>query len=97
MAAAAQKPNEGGVAGDPNRLAIALEYDRKGAPRVTAKGRGFVAAEILAVAEKHGIAREENAVLAAALNDVALDEAIPEALYRAVAEILSFVLRGGKR
>jgi flagellar biosynthesis protein len=84
-------------ANDPRRIAVALEYDRKGAPRVTAKGRGFVAAEIIAQAEAHGIAREENAVLASALSEVAIDDEIPEALYRAVAEILSFVLRAGRQ
>jgi flagellar biosynthesis protein len=84
-------------ANDPGRIAVALEYDRKGAPRVTAKGRGFVAAEIIAQAEANGIAREENAVLATALSEVELDAEIPEALYRAVAEILSFVLRAGHR
>jgi flagellar biosynthesis protein len=81
----------------PDRIAIALHYDRKGAPRVTAKGRGFVAAEIIAQGQAHGIALEQNALLAGALNDVALDEEIPEALYRAVAEILSFILRAGRQ
>jgi flagellar biosynthesis protein len=75
------------------RIAVALHYDRKGAPRVTAKGRGFVADEIIAQAIKHGVAQEENAMLAGALSDVELDQEIPESLYRAVAEILGFVLR----
>jgi flagellar biosynthesis protein len=80
---------------DPGRIAIALEYDRKGAPRVTAKGRGHVAAQIIAQAEEHGVAMEENAPLAAALSEVELDTEIPESLYRAVAEILGFILRAG--
>lgn len=74
-------------------VAVALEYDFKGAPRVTAKGRGDVAKAILDLAEEHGIAIEENPVLAEALSQVELDQEIPEALYRAVAEVLTFVLR----
>jgi flagellar biosynthesis protein len=75
------------------QVAVALEYDFKGAPRVTAKGRGEVAANILAVAREHGVTVEENPVLAEALSQVDLDAEIPEALYRAVAEVLTFVLR----
>ncbi len=93
MSSAERKPIESDAAADPASLAIALEYDRKGAPRVTAKGRGHVAAQIIASAQDHGIAMEQNAHLAAALSEVELDAEIPEALYRAVAEILSFVLR----
>ena len=78
---------------DLNRVAIALEYDRLGAPRVIAKGRGHVAAEILARAEKHAIAIEQNPVLVQALAQVELEQEIPEALYRGVAEILGFILR----
>ena len=75
------------------RVAIALEYDFKGAPRVTAKGRGHVAEAILKLAREHGVAIEENHALAEALAGVDLDQEIPEALYRAVAEVLTFVLR----
>jgi flagellar biosynthesis protein len=75
------------------QVAVALEYDFKGAPRVTAKGRGEVARNILALAAEHGVTIEENPVLADALSQVDLDQEIPEALYRAVAEVLTFVLR----
>ncbi len=75
------------------QVAVALEYDFQGAPRVTAKGRGEVARNILALAREHGVAVEENPVLAEALSQVELDAQIPEALYRAVAEVLTFVLR----
>jgi flagellar biosynthesis protein len=75
------------------RVAVALEYDFKGAPRVTAKGKGHVAEAIVALAKQHGVTIEENHVLAEALSQVELDEAIPEALYRAVADVLTFVLR----
>jgi flagellar biosynthesis protein len=75
------------------RVAVALEYDFKGAPRVTAKGKGHVAEAIVAMAREHGVTIEENHVLAEALSQIELDDEIPEALYRAVADVLTFVLR----
>jgi flagellar biosynthesis protein len=75
------------------RVAVALEYDFKGAPRVTAKGKGHVAEQIVRIARENNIAIEENHVLAEALSQVELDDEIPEALYRAVANVLTFVLQ----
>ncbi|HLN11273.1 MAG TPA: EscU/YscU/HrcU family type III secretion system export apparatus switch protein [Xanthobacteraceae bacterium] len=74
-------------------LAIALHYEKRGAPRVVAKGRGDVGQRIIETARAHGVPIEENAGLAEALAQVELDDEIPEALYRAVAEVLVFILR----
>ena len=79
------------------RLAVALKWDAEGAPVVVAKGRGAVADAIVASAEQHGVAVEENPILAAALAQVDLDAEIPEPLYRAVAEVIAFVLRAAGR
>jgi flagellar biosynthesis protein len=76
-----------------NQLAVALHYDRTGAPRVVAKGRGSIGAKIVEVAKAHGIPIEENEVLAGALSNVELGDEIPAELYKAVAEVLIFVLR----
>jgi len=76
-----------------NQLAVALHYDRTGAPRVVAKGRGGIGAKIIEVATAHGIPIEENEVLAGALSNVELGDEIPAELYKAVAEVLIFVLR----
>jgi flagellar biosynthesis protein len=75
------------------KLAVALQYDRKGAPRVTAKGKGAIGAKIIEVAKAHDIPIEENEVLAGALSNVELGDEIPVELYKAVAEVLVFVLR----
>ena len=75
------------------RTAIALEYADPGVPRVTAKGYGEVADRIIATARAAGVAIEENPALAEALSQVELDDEIPEALYRAVAQVILFVLR----
>jgi len=78
-------------------LAVALQYDKSAAPvpRVVAKGRGEVGETIMKLAREHGVPIEENAPLAEALAQVEIGEDIPEALYRAVAEVLIFILRAG--
>jgi flagellar biosynthesis protein len=76
-----------------NRLAVALHYDRIGAPRVIAKGRGPIGAKIVELAKAHDIPIEENEMLAGALSNVELGDEIPAELYKAVAEVLIFVLR----
>ncbi len=74
----------------PPSRAVALRYDGKAAPRVTAKGAGAVADNILAVAREHGIPLYENAPLAALLARLDLGAEIPATLYTAVAEVIAF-------
>ncbi len=76
-----------------SQLAVALHYDTTGAPRVVAKGRGTIGEKIIEVAKAHDIPIEENEVLAGALSNVELGDEIPAELYKAVAEVLIFVLR----
>jgi flagellar biosynthesis protein len=74
-------------------VAVALHYDRSGAPRVVAKGKGAIGEKIVEIARANNIPIEQNEVLAGALSNVELGDEIPEALYKAVAEVLIFVLR----
>ena len=76
-----------------NQLAVALHYDKTGAPRVVAKGKGTIGAKIIELAKAHDIPIEENEVLAGALSHVEIGDEIPAELYKAVAEVLIFVLR----
>jgi flagellar biosynthesis protein len=76
-----------------NQLAVALHYDKTGAPRVVAKGRGTLGAKIIEVAKANDIPIEENEILASALSRIELGDEIPAELYKAVAEVLVFVLR----
>ncbi|HHI77374.1 MAG TPA: flagellar protein FhlB [Gammaproteobacteria bacterium] len=71
-------------------IAVALRYDGQGAPRVTAKGGGLTAERILELAEAHDVPLYPNPELAAVLARVPLGEEVPEALYRAVAEVIGF-------
>jgi len=70
--------------------AVALQYDGKEAPRVTASGRGEVAERILALAEEHGIPLREDPDLVTLLAQLDLGTEIPPNLYVAVAEVLAF-------
>ena len=76
-----------------SQLAVALHYDRTGAPRVVAKGKGTLGEKIIEVAKANNLPIEENEVLAGSLSNVELGEEIPAELYKAVAEVLIFVLR----
>lgn len=71
-------------------VAVSLEYDGKGAPKVTAKGKGHLAQQILDIASSHDIPIKSDAALVELLSQVSLDEEIPEALYEAVVQVLIF-------
>lgn len=75
------------------RMAVALEYDGSSAPRVTAKGQGEIAEKIIETAREAGVPIEENPLLTQALSSVELDDHIPEDLYKAVAQVIGFVLK----
>jgi flagellar biosynthetic protein FlhB len=82
------------VATNPTHYAVALRYDgaRMRAPRVVAKGRDLVAQNIRRVAEEHGVPVFEHPPLARALyGAVRLGEEIPQTLYVAVAQVLTYV------
>jgi flagellar biosynthetic protein FlhB len=85
---------------NPTHYAVALEYKigEMAAPRVVAKGRGWLAERIKALGRDHDIPSVENVPLARALyRSVAVDQEIPAELYRAVAEVLAFVFKARKR
>ena len=71
-------------------LAVALKYDGKNAPKITAKGTGITAEQILAIAEQHNIPLQTEPELARILAQVPLGEEIPRELYLAVAEVIAF-------
>jgi len=77
----------------PIKKAVALQYQpsRHTAPVVTAKGQGFVAEKIIALAKKENIPIKDDPDLVQVLSQVDLDEQIPPALYQVVAEIFSFI------
>lgn len=76
-------------------LAVALHYQKgsRVAPKVTAKGRGYVAERIVALAQENGVVIESNSALAEALSGVELDDAIPLELYESIAIVIGFILK----
>ena len=91
------RSHKNGIVGNSTNIAVALNYDGNNAPKVTAKGEQHMAAQILALAEEHDIPLYPNAELAATLVQIPLGEEVPEQLYRAVAEVISFAyLLAGK-
>lgn len=83
---------------NPPDLAIALNYDGENAPLLTAKGQDELAQRIVELAKEHDVPLHQDAQLAAVLAQIPLGEEIPEALYRAVAEVIAFAyMISGKR
>ncbi|UOE57140.1 EscU/YscU/HrcU family type III secretion system export apparatus switch protein [Cytobacillus oceanisediminis] len=83
--------------------AVALTYDpvNQGAPKISAKGKGLVAENILAKAKEHDIPIQEDPALVELLGKLNINEGIPEELYQAVAEVFAFIYKAdqeaGKR
>ena len=78
---------------DEFQRAVALHYDQKGAPTVLATGEGEIARLIKERAEAAGVPLVEDPKLSYLLSKIPLGDEIPPELYRAVAEVLVFVLR----
>jgi flagellar biosynthetic protein FlhB len=86
------------VVTNPTHLAVALKWDERvmAAPQVVAKGEDQVALEIRGLAIRHGVPIVQNPALARDLFPTPLGEAVPAALYRAVAEVIAYVMRTGR-
>ena len=80
---------------DIRQRAVALRYDRdkEQAPRVVAKGSGYLAERILETARAHGITIYEDKELIELLSRLELYQVIPAELYQVIAEVLAFVYR----
>ncbi|MEO6394651.1 MAG: flagellar biosynthesis protein FlhB [Devosia sp.] len=80
---------------NPTHYAVALKYDRSmSAPQCLAKGADAVALRIREVAKDNGVPIVENPPLARALfASVEVDDTIPSEHFKAVAQIIGFVMR----
>jgi len=80
---------------NPTHFAVALQYERgMNAPVCLAKGADAIALRIRAVAEEARVPIVENPTLARALHaTVELDQEIPPEHYKAVAQVISYVMR----
>ena len=81
---------------NPTHYAVALRYDpeKMSAPRVVAKGKELIAANIRKVAELHQVPMVEAPVLARAIYfNTELQQQIPAALFLSVAQLLAYVFQ----
>ena len=80
---------------NPTHYAVALKYDRSmAAPLCVAKGIDDLALRIRALAEEHKVPIVENPPLARALHAaVEVDKAIPTEHFKAVAQVIGYVMR----
>ena len=80
---------------NPTHFAVALKYDKSmKAPLCLAKGADDVALRIRALAKEHDVPIVENPPLARALfASVEVDEVIPTEHFKAVAQVIGFVMR----
>ena len=84
------------VVADPERLAVALEYDaaKDPAPVVAAKGAGALARRIRDAAAEHGVPVVERPDLARSLyRAVEAGGAVPEGMFEEVAEVVAWAYR----
>lgn len=81
---------------NPTHFAVALQYnpDEMMAPKLLAKGADEIARRIRETATEHGIEIVQNPPLARAIFDtVEIDQMIPQEMYRAVAEVITYVFK----
>lgn len=75
------------------KKAAALRYNQETtlAPKMTALGKGMIAEEIIQKAKAHNVPTLEDPTLVELLAQLNVNEAIPEELFEAVAEIFAFI------
>jgi len=88
-------PKAAVVITNPTHFAVALQYERgMNAPVCVAKGADLIALKIREIAEANNVPIMENPPLARALHaTVEIDQEIPQEHYRAVAEIIGYLMR----
>ncbi len=89
-------PDADVVITNPTHFAVALKYDsvKMAAPQLVAKGSELIAAQIRAIAKEHDVPIVTAPPLARAIfYSTKLEQAIPEGLYRAVAQVLAYIFQ----
>jgi flagellar biosynthesis protein len=73
--------------------AVALKYDidKDNAPKIVAKGKAETASNIIKIAKENDIPIKKDEDLLELLSQIDIDKEIPASMYKAVAEIFSFI------
>jgi len=79
--------------------AVALKYDASSgsAPKVTAKGEGFTAENIVKIAKLHDVPIKKDEDLVELLSKLDIDKEVPPEMYKAIAEVFSFIYKMTKK
>ena len=80
------------------KSAISLQYQKEinSAPKITAKGEGWVAERIIKMAQENNIPIREDKDLFNLLSGIDIGKEVPESLYKVVAELLAWVYQLNK-
>ncbi|MBL0708814.1 MAG: EscU/YscU/HrcU family type III secretion system export apparatus switch protein [Sulfurimonas sp.] len=75
------------------KKAAALRYNtqKESAPRLIAKGKGETAKNIIKIAKLNNLPIKKDEDLIELLSKVEIDKEVPAQLYKAVAEVFSFI------
>ena len=90
------------MARSPRTSAVALLYAPEApfkdlAPRLVAKGEGYLGERIVALARQHGIPVEKDPDLLEALAPLDVDQVVPPELFQAVAIMLAAIYRANAK
>jgi len=80
------------------KSAVSLQYHKEvnAAPKITAKGEGWVAERIIKMAQENNIPIREDKDLFNLLSGIDIGKEVPESLYKVVAELLAWVYQLNK-
>lgn len=78
---------------DKNKVkhAVALSFDGKSAPKITASGKDLVAEEIISLAKEAGVHIHQDPHLSEFLQLLEIGEEVPKELYLLIAELIAFI------
>lgn len=84
---------------DKTKLAVALKYERgkDEAPIVSAKGKGYIAQQIIELAQANNIEVRRDTDLVTLLEKLDINTPIPLEAYAAVAEILAYIYKANDK
>lgn len=84
---------------DKTKLAVALKYERgkDDAPVVSAKGKGYIAQQIIELARANNIEIRRDTDLVTLLEKLDINTPIPLEAYAAVAEILAYIYKANDK
>jgi len=80
------------------KSAISLQYQKEinSAPKITARGEGWVAEKIIEIAQERNIPIRKDKDLLNLLSEIDVGREVPESLYKVVAELLAWVYQLNK-